>query len=110
VAVEKFEVWVDQAQDRHDEFAYRYIYSAYLAVHSGFGKSAGHATLKVLPEGGFVLEANGREELHLVDDAERKAFVAYLVARFCGDRHPNMAAWEAEQHEWFKDDRWWLNS
>jgi hypothetical protein len=110
VAVEKFKVWVDWAQDRHGEFAYRHIYSAYLTVSSGFERLARHATLKVLPEGGYVLDADERGELHLVDDAERAAFVAYLVARFCADRYPDMAAWEAKQHEWFKEDRWWLNS
>jgi hypothetical protein len=104
--VEKFVAWVDWIRDEHDEFSYRYVYSAFLAASGGFERPVGHATMKVLPDGGYLLRAGGEVELHLAGDGEREAFVAYLVARYCQDKYPDMATWEAQQHAWFKEDRW----
>lgn len=105
--MDKFDAWLDGIGDKADEFAYRYIYAAYLwACHGGADAPYG-MVLEALPDGGHVLRYDDELELRLVDDDERVAFAEHLVARYCGDRYPSMAAWEDRQHSWYVEDLDW---
>ncbi|WP_146349099.1 hypothetical protein [Lentzea tibetensis] len=100
---EKFKDFVDWIRDEHDDLAYRVVFSAYCTTTCPWEKTAGYATLHVLPEGGFILKASGDEELHLVDEDELRAFHTYLERRYCRDEYPDMSAWERQQHEWYME-------
>ncbi|MEO6088514.1 MAG: hypothetical protein ABIQ18_35920, partial [Umezawaea sp.] len=105
--VDKFETWIDRIRDEHDKYSYRYIYCAYMDASGRPETTTGETTMEVLPGGGYVLRDGGHLELHLIDDAEREAFVAYLVARYCRDVYPDMAAWEDQRHAWYMEDEAW---
>jgi hypothetical protein len=99
---EKFKVFVDWMHAEHTDLAYRYVYAAYCATGGPWEKTSGYATLHVWPEGGgFVLKAGGDAELVLDDADQLSAFHDYLVRRYCRDKYPDMAAWEAQQHKWY---------
>jgi hypothetical protein len=105
--MDKFDAWLDGIDDKADEFAYRYVYAAYQwACHGGDDAPYG-LTLESLPGGGHVLRYGDGPELELADERERLAFAAHIVARFCGTRYPNMAAWEDQQHRWYVEDLDW---
>ncbi|TVT56086.1 hypothetical protein FNH05_08795 [Amycolatopsis rhizosphaerae] len=100
---EKFEAWLDQIHDSDDEFAYRSVYAAYLYASGGRGGNSGEAEGRRRADGGFEIRA-GRETIVLADDAERETLAAHMVRRYCGNRYPDMQAWERQQHEWYVAD------
>ncbi|WP_189212798.1 hypothetical protein [Actinokineospora fastidiosa] len=105
LVIDSFDAWLAQVHDDEDEYAYRAVYYAYMGAHSG-RRIAGEACGEVLPGGGYRLTAGRDRELVLGNESARKAFVAHLVARYCGDRYPDMAAWEAARHRGLVEDRW----
>ncbi|MBG0815529.1 hypothetical protein [Planomonospora sp. ID82291] len=98
--------WLDRIHDTYDEFAYRYVYAAYLAVRPPRrdGRS-GEVTLTAEPGGGLLLRAgSGDPGLRLRDDAACEAFLAHLVGRYCRGRHSSMEEWEAAAHDRYVAD------
>ncbi|MFI7492938.1 hypothetical protein ACIBXA_31650 [Micromonospora echinaurantiaca] len=100
--------WLDWIHWHHDEFDYRYIYFAYLAVRIG-QPHGGEVTMTIDPDGSYLLQAgDGDRGIRLTTDGERAAFVDHLRRRYCGDRYPSMQEWEAAQHAGYLEDRWWI--
>lgn len=101
--------WLDRLHRRYDEFAYRYVYRAYLVAEGGVATGVGEVTMHVGPDGSYLLRSAGDEEdvLCLATDAERREFVDYLRRRYCGDRYRDMREWEAARHADYRDE---LNS
>ncbi|MVU77341.1 hypothetical protein GPX89_08785 [Nocardia sp. ET3-3] len=102
-SMEKFDAWLDQIHDREGRFDYRAIYSAYLDAAGGHESKGGESSARRLDDGGFEIRV-GRETIVLADDAEREALAAHMVRRYCGDRYPDMRAWEDQRHSWYVED------
>lgn len=101
--------WLDWIHDKQKEFDYRYIYLAYLTSQLP-GPHSGEIVKTSYPDGGCLLQAGSYDDrgLRLADDDEATRFCEHLRQRYCGDRYPDMAAWETAQHEDFlEEDRWW---
>ncbi|SCG38189.1 hypothetical protein [Micromonospora coxensis] len=99
--------WLDWVHDHHDEFGYRYVYFAYLAVRAGEPRH-GEIIMTVEPDGSVVLRAGSLDRgLRLATDAERTQFADHLRQRYCGDRYLSMSEWEAAQHADFLEEAEW---
>ncbi|GAA3164712.1 hypothetical protein GCM10010466_64510 [Planomonospora alba] len=98
--------WLDRVHDEYDEFAYRYVYAAYLAVRPPRREvRGGEVTLTAGPGGGHLLRAGeGGPELHLRDEAACEAFLGRLHRRYLRGRHSSMAEWEAAAHDRYVAD------
>ncbi|MBG0825190.1 hypothetical protein HS048_31350 [Planomonospora sp. ID91781] len=98
--------WLDRIHDAYDEFAYRHVYAAYLAVRPPRReRRSGEVTLTAEPGGGHLLRAGSADPgLRLRDDAECDAFLAHLVGRYCRGRHSSMEEWEAAAHDRYVAD------
>ena len=105
---EKSEIWQEWLanQDRwNGDYWYRGVYAAWHCTVGATPNHGGEAHLWVGEDGGFFLSTNARRDPLRFDDADEvRAFAAWLERRCCGDRYPDMQAWEDQQHEWFKED------
>lgn len=106
----KVSAWLEDIDCGNQEFGYRYVYAAYLAA-SGYTVPVDKGEISMVrdPDGGYLLQApSPPSQLRLDNDADREAFVRYLVRRYCGARYPSMDEWEAAQHaDYLEDARFW---
>jgi hypothetical protein len=101
--------WLDKLIDDSDEFAYRYVYDAYLVARD---RDRGmYFSAEVLPTAGGAatlirrhLLQEGDEDLLLASEEERLSFIAYLDARF--GRGRGMTQWHDRAHQGFIEDPW----
>lgn len=93
-------------QDRwNGDHWYRGVYAAYFLALRPATEDDGEARMQSTEDGGFLLYTNNnRPPLEFADAGEAGEFAEWLEKRCCRDKYPDMNAWEAQQHQWFKDD------
>ena len=106
---DKTEVWQEWLanQDRwNGDYWYRGVYAAWHCTVNATPNGRGdEAHLWAGENGGFFLSTNSHHDALRFEDADEvRAFAAWLEQRCCRDKYPSMAAWEDQQHEWFKED------
>jgi hypothetical protein len=101
-----FRAWIDGLIDEYDEFAYRYVYDAYLVARD---RDQGvYFRAEALPGSESLAIRHlwlreGDEDLIIASEAERREMVAYLDARF--GRGRTMNEWHNRAHEGRAEDR-----
>jgi hypothetical protein len=105
---EVIEKWLDQLEDEHNEFTYRYIYSAYCRVRSSSGFGIDFEIIR-LDNGGFILRSKDSSdppiELIINSEEERLFFLRYMEKRFSSEKYPTMDDWAARRSQSHMEDR-----
>jgi hypothetical protein len=105
---EMVDQWLEKLDNEHDEFTYRYIYSAYCRLRSVSGFGIDFEIIH-LDHGGFILRekdcSDPTIELKINSEEERLFVLRYIEKRFCNERYASIDDWAEKQSQYHMEDR-----